>query len=79
MVSNEYANGVPKGRVVPMYLTDEGDLYTVAFTSEEQLDLVATMIGIAMDHKVVVDTRNQINNPEEKLTIYNLHSGKKIV
>lgn len=31
---------VPKGRLVPMYLTDDGDLYPVYFRSEEELDLV---------------------------------------
>lgn len=68
----EYGEGLPKGRVVPMYLTEDGDLFPLAFSSEEQLDLVATMIGIAMEHKIVVDTRTLINAPTEKLSIYNM-------
>ena len=36
---------VPKGRIVPMYLTDEGDLYPIFFTSEEQMELVSTVIS----------------------------------
>lgn len=68
----EYGENLPKGRVVPMYLTEDGDLFPLAFSSEEQLDLVATMIGIAMEHRIVVDTRILINAPTEKLSIYNM-------
>ena len=70
---------VPKGRIVPMYLTDEGDLYPIFFTSEEQMELVYTVIGVAMERRVVVDTHTQINNPKEKLSIYNLKEKKKIL
>lgn len=70
---------VPKGRLVPMYLTDDGDLYPVYFCSEEELDLVSTMIGIVMENKVVVNTGEQINDPKEKLSIYNLKEKKKIL
>lgn len=73
---SEYKGGVPKGRLVPMYLTDEGDMYPIFFTSEEQLELVGTMIGIAMEHKVVVDTHTKINADSEKLSVYNIHSKK---
>lgn len=68
----EYGENLPKGRVVPMYLTEDGDLFPLAFSSEEQLDLVATMIGIATEHRIVVDTRTLINAPTEKLSIYNM-------
>lgn len=70
---------VPKGRLVPMYLTDEGDLYPVYFRSEEELDLVGTVIGIAMENTVVVNTKEMINDPKEKLSIYNLKEKKKIL
>lgn len=72
----DYGKGLPKGRLVPMYLTEEGDLFPVLFASEEQMDLVATMIGIGMEHKVVVDTRTQINATTERLAVYNLKSKK---
>lgn len=62
---SENESGVPKGRIVPMYLTDEGDLYPIVFTSEEQ--------------RVVVDIHTQINDPKEKLSIYNLKEKKKIL
>ena len=70
---------VPKGRLVPMYLTDDGDLYPVYFRSEEELDLVSAMIGVAMEYKIVVNTGEQINDPKEKLSIYNLKEKKKIL
>ena len=76
---SENESGVPKGRIVPMYLTDEGDLYPIFFISEEQMELVGTMVGIAMEHRVVVDTHTQINDPKEKLSIYNLKEKKKIL
>lgn len=76
---SENESGVPKGRIVPMYLTDEGDLYPIFFTSEEQMELVGTMVGIAMDRKIVVNTKEQINDPREKLFIYNLKEKKKIL
>lgn len=72
----EYGNGVPKGRLVPMYLTEEGDLYPIVFSSEDQMELVATMIGIAMGHKVVVDTNTLINDPKDKLSVYNSKTKK---
>lgn len=73
-----YGEGLPKGRLVPMYLTEEGDLFPVIFSSKEQMDVVATMISIGMEHKVVVDTKTQINSPTERLSIYNLKTQKKL-
>lgn len=76
---SENEGGVPNGRIVPMYLTDEGDLYPVVFASEEQMELVGTMVGIAMEQRVVVDIHTQINDPKTKLSIYNLKEKKKIL
>lgn len=70
------AFNLPNGRLVPMYLTDDGDLFPVLFTGEEQMDLVSTMIGIGMEHRVVVDTHTKINT--EPLIIYE-RKTKKIV
>ena len=72
-------DGIPKGKIVPLYLTEDGNLHPIYFRSEEELELVETMIGIAMEHKIVVDTNTYINNPEEKLTIYNFKENKKIL
>lgn len=76
---SENENGIPKGKIVPMYLTDEGDLFPIFFTSEEQVAFVGTMVGIAMEQRVVVDIHTQINDPKEKLSIYNLKEKKKIL
>ena len=61
--------GVPNGRLVAMYLTDEGNLHPVSYKNEEQMNIVATMIAIALEHKVVVDVNTQINSSNEKLSI----------
>lgn len=75
----KYEENIPKGRIVPMYLTDEGDLYPICFQSEEQMELVSTMVGIAMEHTIVVNTHEQINDTKEKLSIYNMKEKKKIL
>ena len=38
--------GIPKGRIVPMYLTDEGDLFPIFFKSMEELEMCGEMIGM---------------------------------
>lgn len=68
--------GIPNGRLIPMYLTDEGDLFPILFTGEEQMETVATMIGIAMDHKITIDSKNPINDPKYKLSIYDMKKKK---
>ena len=64
-----YGEGVPKGRLVAMYLTDEGNVHPLSYKNGEQMDLVATMISIALEHKVVVDVNTTINSPHEKISI----------
>lgn len=72
----ERGKDIPKGRVIPMYLTDDGDLFPILFTGEDQMDIVATMVGIAMDHKIVIDSKNPINDPKYKLSIYDMKKKK---
>lgn len=64
-----YGEGVPKGRLVAMYLTDEGNVHPLSYKDGEQMDLVATMISIALEHRVVVDVTTTINSPHEKISI----------
>ncbi len=59
---------VPKGRVIPFYLTDEGDVYPIAFHSEEELDLIQCMVTGLLE-TVAVDTHTQINNEKYKFSI----------
>ena len=64
--------GVPKGRIIPVYLTDEGDVYPIYFHSMEELDIIQSLIGGMMDHKVGVDFKCQINKPEDKISIFDM-------
>ena len=65
----EWGKVVPKGKLVPMYLTDEGDLFPLVLDNEDQLNRVATAIDNALDNYIVVDTRTMINDPTEKLVV----------
>ena len=68
-------NGVPKGRVIPVYLTDEGNLHPI-FLHSEDLDLIENLIGGLMDYKVVVDPTVILNDPKEKISILNRTNKK---
>lgn len=60
--------GVPKGRIIPFYLTDEGDVYPIAFHSEEELDLIQSVVAGLLE-TVAVDTHIQINDNKYKFSI----------
>lgn len=62
-------NTVPKGRIVPMYLTDEGNVHSIFLHDMEELELIQTMVASILGGKIVVDTNNIINNPDEKISI----------
>lgn len=68
--------GIPKGRIVPMYLTDEGDLFPIFFKSMEELEMCGEMIGMVLNHIVPVDNNHPINSPEEKISIYDMRKKK---
>lgn len=70
------AEGIPKGRIIPVYLTEEGDVYPIYFRSMEELELCEQMVSMALQHKVIVDTKHSpINPPEQKISIFEI--GKK--
>lgn len=50
---------VPKGRLVPMYLADDGSLYSLRYKDLSQLDEVSEMMGIflsgVLDSPLVID------------------------
>lgn len=75
MVSNEKKD-VPKGRIIPVYLTDEGDVHPIFFHNMEELELIQQIIAGLLDYKVVVDPKTFINNPEEKISIIDLTKKK---
>lgn len=62
-------DGVPAGKIIPVYLTDEGDIYPIYFHSEEELDLIQRLISGLLDDKVYVDTNTQINDPMYKFGV----------
>lgn len=57
----KYMGKVPKGRIVPMYLSEDGDIYSLRYKSQAQLDEVSNMMatllsGIVGSPLVVDDT-----------------------
>lgn len=51
MLSNE-RNEVPSGRIIPVYLTNEGDVYPIRFHSMEELDLIQKLVAGFLDNRV---------------------------
>lgn len=39
---------VPKGKLVPMYLSDDGDLYSLRFKDQEQIAEVSEMMAMIL-------------------------------
>lgn len=75
-----YADGIPTGKIVPMYLSDDGDLYTIQFHSMEEIDLIGEVIAGILGKTVAIDIKNPINDPKDpkqKITIYEKKSKKK--
>lgn len=64
--------GIPNGRIIPVYLTDEGDVHPIFFHNMEELELIQQLIAGLLDYKVVVDPKTFINNPEEKLSLIHI-------
>ena len=69
-------NGVPKGRVIPVYLTDDGDVHPIFFHSMDELDLIQQLISVILDNKIVLDPDTYINNPKEKISIIDFTKKK---
>jgi hypothetical protein len=67
----KYQEGIPKGRLLPVYLTEEGDLLPVLFKNTEELDLCEQLISIALSHRVILDPANKLNNPNDRFSIGN--------
>ena len=68
MLSNE-RNEVPSGRIIPVYLTNEGDVYPIRFHNMEELDLIQKLVAGFLDNRVGVDFNCMINNPKNKISI----------
>lgn len=48
MGSNKHSDKVPKGKFVPMYLTDDGRLYSLRYKNENQIKDVSNMMGMIL-------------------------------
>ena len=50
---------VPKGKIVPVYISDDGDLYSLRFKNQKQIDeisdLMATFLSGIMGSPLIID------------------------
>lgn len=63
--------GVPKGRIIPVYLTDEGDVYSIYLH-----EIIQRLVAGILDNKIVVDTNTRINSENDKISIFDLSKKK---
>lgn len=68
---------VPKGRVVPFYLTDEGDVLPLQFHNEEELDIIQQFVVGILGGKIPVDFNIVINDPKYKFSVYDKRKSEK--
>ena len=60
--------GVPKGRIITVYLTDEGDVYPIYLHEMGELEIIQRLVAGILDNKIVVDTNTRINS--EKFLLF---------
>lgn len=67
---------VPKGKLVPMYLSDDGDLYSLRFKDQKQVeevsDMMAMFLSAIMGSPLVMD-----NEPLNDVAIEQFKIGDK--
>lgn len=66
--------GIPKGRILPVYLTEDGDVLPIFFHSMEELEMCGDMVAMVMQHRIAVDNKHPINNPAEKISVMDLRT-----
>ena len=72
-----YADVIPKGKIVPMYLGDDGNVYTIRFHSMEEIDLIGQLVAGMLNHTVAIDVKNPVNDPKAgKIVIYDTTKEK---
>ena len=72
----KFGGGIPKGRILPVYLTEAGDVCPIFFRSMEELELCGDMVGMVLQHTIAVDIKHPINDPKEKISIYDMTKKK---
>lgn len=68
--------GVPKGRIIPVYLTDEGDVYPIYLHEMGELEIIQMLVAGILDNKITVDTNTRINSENDKISIFDLSKKK---
>ena len=68
--------GVPKGQIIPVYLTDDGDVYPIYLHEMGELEIIQRLVAGILDNKVVVDTSTRINSENDKISIFDLSKKK---
>lgn len=63
---------VPTGKIIPVYLTDEGDLLPIYFHSEEELNIIQQLVASILGDKIVVNCDDTLNDPAHKIGIQDL-------
>lgn len=58
--------GVPKGRIIPVYLTDEGDVYPIYLHEMGELEIIQRLVAGILDNKIVVDTNTSFDLSKKK-------------
>lgn len=65
--------GVPKGRIIPVYLTD---VYPIYLHEMGELEIIQRLVAGILDNKIVVDTNTRINSENDKISIFDLSKKK---
>ena len=63
--------GVPKGRIIPVYLTDEGDVYPIYLHEMGELEIIQRLVAGILDNKIVEIQIPKITNKMIKKKILN--------
>ena len=68
--------GVPNGRIIPVYLTDEGDVYPIYLHEMGELEIIQRLVAGILDNKNEGDTNTRINSENDKISIFDLSKKK---
>jgi hypothetical protein len=72
---------VPKGKLVPMYLSDDGDLYSLRYKDQKEIDEVSDMmalfLGGIMGNPLVMDDEPLNGVAVERFMIVDKGAEKK--
>lgn len=71
----------PKGKLIPVYLTDDGDIYSVLFESIAQLNRVSALVTLAVcdevGSRIVLSDTSLNDKVREKVRVGEISIEKK--